>query len=108
MATTSPEPSPSSSLPSSSDRASVGLAAASETTACNGDRVAVGFAAASGTTACTGDGAISVAAASEMIAHDGNSGIDGDDGDDGEGAAVSVAAASNRAISGVDGLLTLK
>jgi hypothetical protein len=43
-----------------------------------------------------------------MIAHDGNNGIDGDDRDDGEGAAVSVAAASNRAISGVDGLLTLK
>ncbi len=77
-------------------------------TACGGDRVAVGFTAASGTTACTGDGAISVAAASEMIARDRNNGIDGDDGDDGEGAAVSIAAASNRAISGVDGLLTFE
>jgi hypothetical protein len=61
---------------------------------CNGDRVAVSFATALGTTACTGDGAISVAAASKMIAHHRNYGKDRDDGDDGKGEAISVAAAS--------------
>jgi hypothetical protein len=61
MATTSTEPLLPSSLRASSDGAAVGLAEAS------------------------GDGAISVAAASETIAHNGN---DRNDGDNGEGDAA--------------------
>ncbi len=101
---TSPEPSMQSSLPSSSDGAAdVGLATALGTTACDRDRVAVGFAVALRTTACTGDGGISVDAALETIAHNGNNRNKGDDGDNGEGAAVSVAAASSRATPGLMG-----
>jgi hypothetical protein len=73
MATTSPEPSSPSSLPSSSDGAAVGLAVA------------------------LGDGAISVAAASETILFNWNEGNSRDGRDDGEIAAISIAAASGTA-----------
>ncbi len=71
MAMTSPEPSLPSSSPLSSDGAAVGFAVALGMTACNGDRLAIGFATELGTTAWAGVGAISVAAASKTIAHDG-------------------------------------
>jgi hypothetical protein len=102
MATTSTEPSSPSSKPSSSDGVAVGLAVASGRTASDGDRVAVGFAMAMGTTAWAADGAISVAAALETIACNGNDGNDRDDGDNGEEVGDSIAAAS---IHGMPGLM---